>query len=47
MTNRVALILFLVVALAFAGDLILNEGAATLFLAKKLYDLLDWIAFWR
>lgn len=47
MTNRLALILFVLLALAFLGDFTLNGGDASLFLAKELYEFLDWLAFWR
>lgn len=47
MTNRIAIVLAgLIVALIFL-DLVLNEGDALLFLAKKLDELIEWLAFWR
>ena len=47
MTNRLALILFILIALAFVADFTLNDGEASLFLAKELFEFLDWLAFWR
>jgi hypothetical protein len=46
MTNRLALILALMIVAFFVVDGVLGLGA-TLFLLKKLADLLAWLAFWR
>lgn len=47
MTNPVAIGLALLLLVAFALDAQLNHWAATLFLAVKVTDLVDWVAFWR
>jgi len=47
MTNRIALGLALVIAAALAGDLLGNDLRGSLFLARKLFVFLDYIAFWR
>lgn len=47
MTNRIALSLALVVLAALAADFVLLQGAASLFLARKLVVLIDWAMFWR
>lgn len=47
MTNRIALILGALLLGLIAADLVLNGGAALLFLARRLHALLDWMAFWR
>ena len=47
MTNGIALGLGLVLALAIGADLALNDGQALMFTARKLLDLVDWVAFWR
>ncbi|SDY27094.1 hypothetical protein [Citreimonas salinaria] len=47
MTTRLALILGAVVLAAIAADLVLSDGRALLFLARKLLVLIDWMAFWR
>lgn len=47
MTNRLAILLGLVILGAIAADLVLNDGAELLFLGRKLFVLIDWLAFWR
>lgn len=47
MTNRIAITLFLLILAAAAADLWLGDGAALLFLTKKLADLIEYLAFWR
>lgn len=47
MTPKIALWLGLLLILGVLGDLYLTEGANLLFLGKKLFELLDWVAFWR
>ncbi len=47
MTNQLAIIIGLAVVGAVAADVLLAGGEASLFLARKLFVLLDWIAFWR
>ena len=47
MTNTTALLLGLLL-LGFIGrDLITNGGSALLFLRKKLFEFIEWLAFWR
>ncbi|NJM82505.1 MAG: hypothetical protein HC844_08405 [Tabrizicola sp.] len=47
MTDRIALFLGLVLALAIGIDLWANEGAVLAFLARKFVDLVEWTSFWR
>ena len=47
MTNTVAIGLILAIAAFFALDHIVLHLGAPLFLARKFYDLLQWMAFWR
>ena len=47
MTNKIAIWLGLLLVLAVVADLLLFSGDNLLFLAKKLFELLDWVAFWR
>ena len=47
MSNRVALILALLILAFLAWDNILEDGHRTLFLLRKFSDLVEWIAFWR
>ncbi len=47
MTNQLALVLAIMVCAFFGADYILMDGAISLFLAKKMMELIEWIAFWR
>ncbi|MGB5869200.1 MAG: hypothetical protein WBH04_03315 [Albidovulum sp.] len=47
MTNRIALALAIIIIVALAVDLWLQEGAASMFLIRKLTELVDLAAFWR
>ncbi|HEY0213446.1 MAG TPA: hypothetical protein VGC40_07655 [Paenirhodobacter sp.] len=47
MTNPIAIGLALLVFGAVAADGLLNHWAATIFLAIKVTDLIEWLAFWR
>lgn len=47
MTNRIALFLGLAILAAVGADFVLSQGAASLFLARKLMVLIDWAMFWR
>ncbi|WP_205518631.1 hypothetical protein [Pseudotabrizicola algicola] len=47
MSDRMALIFGGVIVAAIAGDLLLNDGAAMLFLLVKFADMIEWLAFWR
>ncbi len=47
MTNRLALILGLLIVLALVVDVLLVGDTHILFLAKKFMDLIEWMAFWR
>lgn len=47
MTNQLAIVLGVIIALFLGVDFTLFGGDATLFLARKLYWLIDYIAFWR
>ncbi len=47
MTNRIAIALGILIFVALLLDAILTGGANLLFLAKKMAELLEWIAFWR
>lgn len=46
-TNQLAIILVVAIVGAVAADAILNGADASLFLARKFSDLLEWVAFWR
>lgn len=47
MTNTLAVILGAILLGAIAFDYTVFDSANMLFLAKKLFVLLDWLAFWR
>lgn len=47
MTNTSAIGLVLFIAAFFALDHFVLDMDAPLFLARKFYDLLQWVAFWR
>ena len=47
MTNRLAAVLGLLVLAAIIADAMIYDGAGSLFLARKLADLVAWVAFWR
>jgi hypothetical protein len=46
-TDRIALFLGLLLALAIGADFFGNEGAALSFLGRKFIDLVEWATFWR
>jgi hypothetical protein len=47
MTNRIAMALAIIITAALVLDLWLQEGAASMFLVRKLTELVDFAAFWR
>jgi len=47
MTNRLAIVLGMLILGALVVDVLLNGTTNLVFLGKKLADLIDWIAFWR
>lgn len=47
MPTRLALSIAGMVVLAIIADRLLNEGEATLFLVRKLFDLVEYLSFWR
>ncbi len=47
MTDRIALVLGLVIVAAIAADILANDSQALLFLMKKFADMVEWMAFWR
>jgi len=47
MTNKIALVLgFLIIAAIFA-DYVIFGPEHLLFLGKKFFELIEWLAFWR
>lgn len=47
MSNRIAIIIAGVIVLALVTDRIFNTGDATMFLIRKIVDLIEYLAFWR
>lgn len=47
MTNSIALALGLLLVGALAVDLFVFGSEHLVFLAKKLFDMTEWMAFWR
>ncbi len=47
MTNQIAVILGLVIIVALGLDLLIFGSEHIVFLGKKLFAAIDWIAFWR
>lgn len=47
MTNRIAISLGAIVLAAFLLDMIRNDMSGTLFVVRKLLDLIEYLAFWR
>jgi hypothetical protein len=47
MTNRIALVLAFVILGALTIDYFIYANEYLLFLAKKMADLIEWLAFWR
>lgn len=47
MTNRLALGLAGIILIALAIDYYIYDWAITLYLGRKLIELIEWLAFWR
>lgn len=47
MTNTLAIGLGGIILVALGADFILNDGQSTVFLGRKLIDLIEYVAFWR
>jgi hypothetical protein len=46
MTNRIALVIGIVLVAVIAVDAVANGGAALGFLSRKFIDLIEWVKFW-
>jgi hypothetical protein len=46
-TDRIALALALVIFGAIGADIAFNDGIATMFLLRKMEDLIIYVSFWR
>ena len=47
MTNRIALFLGFFLIVVIAADLYFYGTEHLIFLGKKLFELIEWLAFWR
>ncbi len=47
MSDRVALIVAILLVCAVAYDVFFNDAMSIVFLARKGTNLIEWIAFWR
>ena len=47
MTNRIAIVLALIIIALVVLDWRMADWANSLFLARKFAELLEWVAFWR
>ena len=47
MTNRLAIVLGLLLIVMIVGDIAVYGDDHMIFLSKKLFDLVEWVAFWR
>lgn len=47
MTDRIALVLALLIAAAIGADVAFNDGVASVFLLRKLGDLVQYLMIWR
>ncbi|MEP3441528.1 MAG: hypothetical protein ABJN72_08650 [Sulfitobacter sp.] len=47
MTNRIAFVLGLIIIGAIVADTLVFGTGHMLFLAKKMAELIEWLAFWR
>jgi uncharacterized membrane protein YobD (UPF0266 family) len=46
-TDRIAVILALLIVLAILADVVLNNSLATMFLLHRLSDLVTYVMIWR
>ena len=47
MTNTIAIGLGGLILVALLADIGLNGGNVSLFIAREIFDLTEWLAFWR
>ncbi len=47
MSNTLALILGLIILGAIAGDVALYDSEHLVFMGKKFFAFVEWLAFWR
>lgn len=47
MTNRIAIIIGGLIILGILGDVLFFGTEHLIFLGKKMFEFMEWIAFWR
>ncbi len=47
MNTAISLFLGALIVVFIGGDVILNDARATTFLGREMFDLIEWVAFWR
>ena len=47
MTNPIAFVLGLIIVIGICVDIFMFDTANLLFLARKLAEFTEWLAFWR
>ena len=47
MSNTVAVVLGLFIVRLITGDVVFFDSANLVFLGKKMFELIEWMAFWR
>ena len=47
MTNPIAMVLGFLIVAAIAADMLVYGDEHMIFLGKKMFAFIDWIAFWR
>lgn len=47
MTTRIAIVLALLIGAGLWWDQAHNDGTATLFVMRRLAEVIEWLAFWR
>ncbi|MFD2175083.1 hypothetical protein [Rhodobacter lacus] len=47
MTDKIAIWIATIVVLFFGIDALVFDGFSAVFLAHRMLDLIDWVAFWR
>ncbi|GAW33566.1 hypothetical protein RA2_00606 [Roseovarius sp. A-2] len=47
MTNRIAIILGLIIVAGLGFDMIRNDSAGLVFLGRKFIEFVEYLAFWR
>jgi len=47
MSNKFALLLIFVIVAALTYDAVYRDWTNTVFLSRKMVELIEWLAFWR